>query len=79
MKKGKIGEDKYTEHWSIDGHTYVEVPKWVIETVKNEGRTGLENFAEMVGATVIFSGVFYLVGIAFMFGIKTAIYLSNLI
>lgn len=32
----KIGEDKYTEHWSLDGHTYVQVPKWVIEQVRAE-------------------------------------------
>lgn len=30
-KKGrKIGEDEYTEHWSLDGHSYIQVPKWVI-------------------------------------------------
>ena len=37
MKGKKIGEDKYTEHWSLDGHSYVEVPKWVVDQVRSEG------------------------------------------
>ena len=36
MKGEKIGEDKYNEHWSLDGHSYVEVPKWVVERVREE-------------------------------------------
>ena len=38
MKGKKIGEDKYTEHWSLDGHSSVEVPKWVVEQVREDGR-----------------------------------------
>ena len=37
MKGKKIGEGKYTEKWSLDGHSYVEVPKWVVEQVRGEG------------------------------------------
>ena len=36
MKGEKIGEDKYNERWSLDGHSYVEVPKWVVEQVREE-------------------------------------------
>ena len=36
MKGKKIGEDKYTEHWSLDGHSYVGVPKWVVKQVREE-------------------------------------------
>lgn len=34
----KIGEDKYTEHWSLDGSTYVQVPKWVIAEAHQAGK-----------------------------------------
>ena len=37
MKGKKIGEDKYTEHWSLDGHSYVGVPKWVVKQVYEWG------------------------------------------
>ena len=33
IKGEKIGEDKYSEHWSLDGHSYVQVPKWVIKKI----------------------------------------------
>ena len=33
----KIGEDEYTEHWSLDGHTYIQVPKWVITQAHQAG------------------------------------------
>lgn len=33
----KIGEDKYSEHWSLDGHTYIQVPKWVITQAHQAG------------------------------------------
>jgi DNA-directed RNA polymerase subunit H (RpoH/RPB5) len=36
QKGQKIGEDKHSEHWSLDGHSYVKVPKWVIEQLKEE-------------------------------------------
>lgn len=32
----KIGEDKYSEHWSMGGSAYVEVPKGVIEAKERE-------------------------------------------
>ena len=38
MKGEKIGEDKHTEHWSLDGHSYIEVPKWVVEQVRGDER-----------------------------------------
>lgn len=38
--KGKIiSTDKYTEHWSFDGRSYVEVPKWVTKQVRREAYT----------------------------------------
>ena len=36
MKGEKIGENKNTELWSLGGHTYVEVPKWVVEKVRED-------------------------------------------
>lgn len=38
MKGRKIGEDEYTEHWSLDGHSYIQVPKWVITQSHQAGR-----------------------------------------
>ena len=38
MKGKKIGEDKYSEQWSLGGHSSVWVPKWVIEQVREEER-----------------------------------------
>ena len=54
MKGEKIGEDKYNEHWSLDGHGYVEVPKWVIEQVREEGRYRL---VMTIALTVLISGL----------------------
>ena len=54
MKGEKIGEDKYTEKWSLDGHSYVEVPKWVVEQVREEGRYRL---VMTIALTVLISGL----------------------
>ena len=34
----KIGEDKHSEHWSLDGHSYMQVPKWLIAQLYKKGR-----------------------------------------
>ena len=36
MKGKKIGEDKYSEQWSLGGHSSVWVPKWVVEQVRED-------------------------------------------
>ena len=38
MKGEKIGEDKCGEQWSLDEHSYVWVPKWVVEQVREVER-----------------------------------------
>ena len=54
MKGKKIGEDKYTEHWSLDGQSYVEVPKWVVEQVREEERYRL---VMTIALTVLIGGL----------------------
>ena len=54
MKGEKIGEDKYNEHWSLDGHSSVEVPKWVIEQVREEERY---RSVMTIALTVLISGL----------------------
>lgn len=48
--KGKIiGSDEYTDAWSLDGHSFVEVPKWVTKQVKAEGeKHGLQKSQEVL-------------------------------
>jgi hypothetical protein len=53
-KRGKkIGEDKHTEHWSLDGRSYVEVPKWVIAEVERETKETTARVVGLAGANKI--------------------------
>ena len=54
MKGEKIGEDKYSEQWSLDGHSSVWVPKWVIKQVREEGRYRL---VMTIALTVLIGGM----------------------
>ena len=60
MKGKKIGEDKYSEQWSLGGHSSVWVPKWVIEQVREEERYRL---VMTIALTVLIGG---LIAIGFM-------------
>ena len=54
MKGEKIGENKCGEQWSLDEHSYVEVPKWVVEQVREEERYRL---VMTIALTVLISGL----------------------
>lgn len=54
MKGKKIGEDKYTEHWSLDGNGYIQVPKWVVEQVREKERYRL---VMTIALTVLIGGL----------------------
>ena len=61
MKGEKIGENKNTERWSLDGHSYVEVPKWVIEKVREDlqkekyNRINAEGISYIIAMAIAFT------------------------